>query len=441
MRKLRYIVTVVLGALSLGTWSQDYARMSESSISGTARYVGMGGAMTAIGGDPSAALDNVAGLGLYRRSEATVTFEELIDKTWQNGTTGHWLRHGFMCSQAAIVVSIPSFSNSNKGVQFNNLMFSYHRKNAYMRTLEGVGGEGNSLGSILPSLDIPFANDPTVRSYTQQLFERGYSNVYSFDWAMNISNRWYIGAGLRVHSVFLSSDGIYLEKFSRTNAEGKEYYNKNATSLQLTNVSCGFSVGAIYRPVQWLRLGFGLETPSLGSLRIYTAGTLTSQTDSLRSSYAPDLRLQDTQFHLPLHLSSSVAFQIGGYGMIGLQYDYTKQQYHDAVHSLRAGIEVIPVMGMYINAGYAYESTFRPATTAVPIDATFDRQDTYYLRPRNTQYASVAVGYRGKHMLIQAAYQFRWQQINLYAHEKAEPYDMRTNTHRIVLTIGWHRGD
>jgi hypothetical protein len=42
---------------------------------GTARYVGMGGAMTAIGGDPSAAIDNPAGLGLYRRSEISVTID------------------------------------------------------------------------------------------------------------------------------------------------------------------------------------------------------------------------------------------------------------------------------------------------------------------------------------------------------------------------------
>ena len=47
--------------------AQDFSRMSERSIMGTARYVGMSGAMTAIGGDPSACLDNPAGLGLYRR--------------------------------------------------------------------------------------------------------------------------------------------------------------------------------------------------------------------------------------------------------------------------------------------------------------------------------------------------------------------------------------
>ena len=34
--------------------AQEQARLSERELSGTARYVGMGGAMTAVGGDPSA---------------------------------------------------------------------------------------------------------------------------------------------------------------------------------------------------------------------------------------------------------------------------------------------------------------------------------------------------------------------------------------------------
>ena len=64
--------------------AQDVQRFSERQIMGTARYVGMGGAMTAIGGDPSAVLDNPAGLGLYRRNEISLTLDETIDQTSQS---------------------------------------------------------------------------------------------------------------------------------------------------------------------------------------------------------------------------------------------------------------------------------------------------------------------------------------------------------------------
>ena len=48
-------------------------RYSQYTLFGTARYQGMGGAMDALGGDFSAASVNPAGLGIYRKSEASFT--------------------------------------------------------------------------------------------------------------------------------------------------------------------------------------------------------------------------------------------------------------------------------------------------------------------------------------------------------------------------------
>ena len=85
MKHLFYIVSLCSLLLVLGSAlrAQDIQRFSERQIIGTARYVGMGGAMTAIGGDPSAVQDNPAGLGLYRRSEVMLTLDETIDQTTQ----------------------------------------------------------------------------------------------------------------------------------------------------------------------------------------------------------------------------------------------------------------------------------------------------------------------------------------------------------------------
>ncbi|MBR4432251.1 MAG: hypothetical protein IKS76_03500, partial [Paludibacteraceae bacterium] len=71
------VAVCILSALAISPalQAQDYARLGERTIMGTARYVGMSGAMTAIGGDPSAVMDNVAGLGLYQRPEAMLTFD------------------------------------------------------------------------------------------------------------------------------------------------------------------------------------------------------------------------------------------------------------------------------------------------------------------------------------------------------------------------------
>ena len=272
------------------------------------------------------------------------------------------------------------------------------------------------------------------------LSERGYVDEYAFQWSMNIGHQWYVGLGLQIQSYLMASDGDFQEWFDDYTPEGKAFYNRNVTSLMLSGAGCTLSAGLIYRPLQWLRVGFGINTPSLGTLNTYTSGTFSAQTDSIRYSYAPNLDVRgDNSFHMPLHTSTSVAFQIGAYGMVALQYDYLQQKNEDAMHSLRIGAEVIPVMGFYLNAGYAYESTFKPATKLVPMVESFDRQDTYFQHPRRTQYVSVAAGYRGRYFIAQAAYQYRWQGLNLYAYEQATPYEIQADTHRIVVTIAWHQ--
>ena len=80
-----FIIGLVLNVLALQ--AQDYERLNERSPMGTARYVGMAGAMTAVGADPSAAADNPAGLGFYRHSELLFSIGGAFDRTCQEGLT------------------------------------------------------------------------------------------------------------------------------------------------------------------------------------------------------------------------------------------------------------------------------------------------------------------------------------------------------------------
>jgi len=419
--------------------------MSERSIIGTARYVGMSGAMTAIGGDPSAAADNPAGLGLYRRPEVMLTFDNAWDRTWQ--TPNSQTRRGqFMVPQASLVLSFGSYRAGETGVQYNNLMLSYRRLHSYTRSISAYGGADAALGAVVAStgvnLGIPYTTDPIHAGSELLLDEIGAINEFDIDWGMNISNKWYVGAGVHMQTYSMIADGKYYEVFDYINFEGKNYYNANSTGLTYSGVGANFSAGMICRPLRWLRLGLSLQTPSLSTLSIFpTRGAWESRTDSVRFSYAPnDLVTTTRNFHMPLRLSTSVAFQYEHWGMVALQYDYSHIFGEKDLHSLKAGIEIVPVTGMYINAGYCFEGTFSANNVVVAIDPTFDRQDAYFQRWRSTQYASAAIGYRGRYVIAQAAYQYRWQGIDLYAHEDAKPYDIHAETHRLVITIGWHRG-
>ena len=447
MKTHRYILICILySVLCTPIWSQDFLRLTERSLTGTARYVGMGGAMTAIGGDPSAAHDNPAALGLYRRAEVLVSFDYSYDRTRQVGADAFWTKHLFHVPQASLVLSFSRDKMTDEGVQFNNLLFSYKRIHSFGRNMYGVNKDGGpSLGVLLASADvnwdIPFCSARENTGYDLMLNESGHVDEFVADWSMNISNRVFVGAGIHILSYMLSSTGTYKETFAGLlTDDGKPYYNENRSELILNGAGCALSMGVIWRPLGWLRLGLGMQSPSLGSVNTFTDGELWAQTDSLRSSYAGEVRFPSENYRLPAHLSLSTAFQIGAYGLIALQYDFRHASYMDDVHSLRAGIEVIPVLGLYINAGYVYESTFKNREMSVGIDPTFVRQDTYFLQPRSSQYASFAIGYRGANVLVQAAYQYRLQKLNMYAHENVlEAFPMRSDTHRIVFTLGWHR--
>jgi hypothetical protein len=61
-----------------------------------------------------------------------------------------------------------------------------------------------------------------------------------------------------------------------------------------------------------------------------------------------------------------------------------------------------------------------------------------YRHTSSSQYASVGIGYRGAQLVAQLAYQYRWQTIHQYASEwQLHPFDVNTQTHRIVVTLAW----
>ena len=76
MKKLTYIVAFLTFALALQ--AQDAQILAQRDLLGSARYVGLAGAMTAVGGDPSAVNDNPAGLGVFRRWDVSLSLYPYI---------------------------------------------------------------------------------------------------------------------------------------------------------------------------------------------------------------------------------------------------------------------------------------------------------------------------------------------------------------------------
>ena len=74
---MKKILTLALGFTALAANAQETyesAQLATQDLNGTAKYIGMGGAMEALGADISTMSTNPAGIGLMRHSTASVSF-------------------------------------------------------------------------------------------------------------------------------------------------------------------------------------------------------------------------------------------------------------------------------------------------------------------------------------------------------------------------------
>lgn len=472
--KRKLLILLVAYSL-LPAYGQDVQRFAERSIIGSARYVGMGGAMTAIGGDPTAALDNPAGLGLYRRSEISVTLEETLDYTQQENTRDISLVSRLVLPQASLIWA-SGRTDKQKGLIYSNLMFNINRLHNYKREISVTGENTGLLPTIctktngLSEADMgidniwdnneigwlsilaydgylidPVADNqwiPAVNFNNGKLTvsESGSSDIYSISWAGNINNQWYIGASLNIPTLTYTKQISLYETNRLQSAELKSLFH-------VSGVGVSASFGLIARPTQWLRLGAAFHTPTTLSMSVQTEGDIYSKINSQEYEIlTPASGAISRTYTSPLRTSFSIASQWKNIGMLALQYDYAHAiKDKDSglspmqdIHTLKAGLEAHVSNSLYLNAGYVYESSFSKEDPKVELNYNSIRTDTDYRFTQSSQYASLGIGYRSSFLVAQLAYQFGWQTINQYATEcQNDAFKLITNTHRIVCTLAW----
>ena len=262
--------------------------------------------------------------------------------------------------------------------------------------------------------------------------ETGSADQYTISWAGNISNQWYVGLTLNIPTITYSKQ-VSLQETNRINsAELKSMY-------YASGVGVSGSIGLIYRPIRYLRIGASFQTPTAMQLSVQTEGDMYSSINGQKFEVlTPSSGTMSMEMISPLRTSFSVAGQIGDYAMLAVQYDYAHSVDMDDVHTLRVGTEVQAYRGLFINAGYVYESSFMKEDPIWMLGYNDRRTDMDYRYTPYSQYASLGIGYRSDVVVAQVAYQYRWQTLHQYASEmQLIPMDVSTRTHRIVATLAW----
>ena len=468
--------------------------LSQRESVGTARSMGMGGAFTSLGADMASFGYNPAGFGMYQRNEISATLGVGIAQTKNynayNATDNNAVRVAINNMGASFKVyegsgkltAINFAFGYNKTADFNYDM-SYQSPMTVSSLADAFADMANANGLTLNSQNkitdnrgyYDYDMDPyfwgAVMGYkgglinkgangwypdeiangaqmTQRttLQSRGSAGEFSFAFGFNIDNIFYFGASLDIQSIARKqsinySEQISYEQGAQPDAAAYPYQLTDFRYVQSVNVEgsgIGAKFGVVVRPVEALRIGFAVHTPTYYSMAYRYSASLTSAAVSAGDNpygwevingnvYAEEFTpvLIDGgdyrwTFTTPTRLLAGISCSIGPYAVLSADYEYSFNRalrwsytpantgYTNAVfrnnlmgtHTVRAGIEAKPLPWLSLRAGGGFRTK--------SIENGYDFVAFSEPVADKLWYASAGLGFRlGKVTSIDLAYQYR----------------------------------
>lgn len=173
MKKIITLAAVGLFIATVPTMAQtiyDGAKLTGKDLNGTARFVGMGGAMGALGGDISTIGTNPAGIGLYRSNDIMTSFSLSTYGNESNYMGKKLNSDKFRGSFDNIGFVFASKIGNETPLRYVNFGFNYTRAKSFYKNMDMAGYLGNYSQTYLMASqasgiedwgDYPY-NDPNV---------------------------------------------------------------------------------------------------------------------------------------------------------------------------------------------------------------------------------------------------------------------------------------
>jgi len=498
---------------------------------GTARSMAMGNAFTSLGADLVSMVQNPAGLGMYRSNAFAIT--PLLIATKADTDADAYRKNGksrFSISNAGLVFN--AYEGSGPLVSLNigfgyNRLADYNYRYSYKTTgnrfsiadvfsaqltWEGYkpgdlyDGSSGSTGRplaydrIYPSLwgaamgykcgltDYLPGTDEWGATWIGQHADVGHyldvasigsAGEYDISLGANIGNRFYIGATIGIQSIYqqlrytYQEDYVYGPEGSGLDMELRyaDYFQK----ITLNGSGINFKIGMIYRPVDGLRIGMAVHSPTYYSIERTYATDLISDVYDNRSQEAidgiyesPGYPLEDLgsnswDFVSPTRLMFGLSYTFGDTGILSIDYErdwyngirvknlpqgsvYSRENYNEDArdlfkgsNSLRAGAEFKVTPFVALRAGFGYTgSAVRDKGSIFTAPIT-----------RETISGSAGLGFRlSRAASLDLVYQYasnRMTEYYLFYADNGFPqntphsdlFDTRLDRHNIALTLGF----
>ena len=356
-RILTIMLAMLMIAAAFGQGADDACLFSQTYYQGTAKALGMGNALGAVGGDMTAVCINPAGMGLYRSNELTASLT-LMDNYQQS------IYYGTSNGANKMRLSIPNVGWVSTKVRSNyrplratQFGIGLTRTNDYNINsyANGINPTSSRIDNYLSQIDgysesdiedaFPYDIYPAWQTYLIDLYEdehgyyygspvpqgsiwqgqenqfKGRSEEWNFAYSMNYYDRFFIGASFSIAHIKREGTKTFTEsRVDGSDTEFNEWSYKEDLSSNALGVNA--KIGVIYHASPWLRLGAAYHTPTLYSFDESWQTETTSEISwvtrkkiSLESNY-------EYNFISPRKLVGSMAFVIGRQGMVSIDAEY-----------------------------------------------------------------------------------------------------------------------
>lgn len=338
----------------------ENTKLIDNDLNGTARYVGMGGAMEALGADISVINSNPAGIGLFRRSSGSVSFGLVSQDGASSFKYGNKTNASF--DQAGFVYSMRDGRRT-----FINFGFNYHKSKNFdyiLNAASGLNGASQHKLSYMKALANENNLDKTSSgwrgkfAYTSQLdnlyyntlmmtssdgffyndasryafgrAETGYIGEYDFNYSVNVNDRVYLGVTVGIHDVHYTGHSLYNEALVNLNNQTAGDITVN-DERRITGTGYNASFGIIFRPVDAspFRIGLSVTTPTWYDLKTSNYTYLINNTKAdgggkLQGDYPNYTTGESYEFKLftPWKFGVSLGHTVGNYLALGASYEY-----------------------------------------------------------------------------------------------------------------------
>ena len=369
----KYILSILVataatsGALHAQTLAGNAFDFSQMNYGSTARFKAMGGAQIGVGGDIGSISSNPAGLGLFTKSEFSLTpeFNAVSNKSSFLGNTTTRDKSQINLNNVGVVFYSPAYKAKGADVanglvstvfglsynrnndflnnfQYNGINTNSSIRDSYVEDAEAYGTE-NSIGGDAyrnylinkgaPTFPNGFSADPYDNANFDQNFSEnrlGSTSEFNVAGALNFSNKLYIGATASFVNVKYISDAVFYESgiLNSFNEDTKQFNGtENYSLIQSRNQETkgsGFNLklGMIFRPVNELRIGVNFQTPTWMNVENNTFMQLNNTLTDYQSNNEPINFYSSYNLRTPLKASGGISYIIGGRALISADVDY-----------------------------------------------------------------------------------------------------------------------